>query len=128
MIMQNDEFLNKAKRNDIILIVLTIFFAGLIFVFGMIFKTPGDEAVVFLDGQEYARMPLNRDCTLDIDGRCVLNISGGEAEIESAACPNQICVMHRPISKTGEAIVCAPGGVAVKIDGKDGESGPDFIQ
>ena len=59
-------------------------------------------------------LPLNKDKTVDLKGN-ILVIKDGKAFIESADCKNQICVNHKPISKTGETIVCLPHKVLVEI-------------
>lgn len=48
-------------------------------------------------------------------GKCILVISDGKADMESADCPNQICVHHGAISHTGETIVCLPNRVVIEI-------------
>lgn len=48
-------------------------------------------------------------------GKCILIISDGKADMESADCPNQICVHHGAISHTGETIVCLPNRVVIEI-------------
>jgi hypothetical protein len=48
-------------------------------------------------------------------GKCILVISDGKADMESADCPNQICVHHSAISHTGETIVCLPNRVVIEI-------------
>ena len=49
-------------------------------------------------------------------GKCYLVIEGGEAYMESADCPNQICVRHSPVSHKGEVIVCLPNRIIIEID------------
>ena len=48
-------------------------------------------------------------------GKCILVISDGKADMESADCPNQICVHHGAISHTGETIVCLPNRVVIEV-------------
>ena len=48
-------------------------------------------------------------------GKCFLVISDGKADMESADCPNQICVHHSAISHTGETIVCLPNRVVIEV-------------
>lgn len=48
-------------------------------------------------------------------GKCILVISDGKADMESADCPNQICVHHSAISHTGETIVCLPNRVVIEV-------------
>ena len=48
-------------------------------------------------------------------GECILIIKDGEAYMQEADCPNQICVHHSPISHKGETIVCRPNRVIIEI-------------
>lgn len=48
-------------------------------------------------------------------GECVLIIKEGEAYMQEADCPNQICVHHSPVSHKGETIVCLPNRVIIEI-------------
>ena len=48
-------------------------------------------------------------------GKCILVIFDGKADMESADCPNQICVHHSAISHTGETIVCLPNRVVIEV-------------
>ena len=48
-------------------------------------------------------------------GECILIIKDGEAYMQEADCPNQICVHHSPVSNKGETIVCLPNRVIIEI-------------
>ena len=48
-------------------------------------------------------------------GECILIIKDGEAYMQEADCPNQICVHHSPVSHKGETIVCLPNRVIIEI-------------
>ncbi len=48
-------------------------------------------------------------------GEGILIIKDGEAYMQEADCPNQICVHHSPVSHKGETIVCLPNRVIIEI-------------
>ena len=48
-------------------------------------------------------------------GECILVIKDGEAYMQEADCPNQICVHHSSVSHKGETIVCLPNRVIIEI-------------
>lgn len=48
-------------------------------------------------------------------GTCVMVIDGAKVYMESADCPNQICVHHSSISHKGETIICLPNRVVIEI-------------
>lgn len=108
---------------DALLIFGVLLAAGLIFIFGRLSEKVGTQVEVRVRGELYALLPLSENTELDVDGLCMLKIENGEAYIKSAVCRNQICVGHQPINRSGEAIVCLPSGVTVKITGGDS---PDF--
>ena len=56
-----------------------------------------------------------------------LVIRDGKAFMETATCPDGICVSHRPISRVGESIVCLPHRVIVKVIGEGGGEEPDIV-
>lgn len=43
-------------------------------------------------------------------------IQNGQVYMESATCPDQVCVKHKSISKNGEMIICLPNKVFVEIE------------
>lgn len=125
---------NKKKiRNDFILaaVILVIAVAGLLI--ANLTKTQGDFAVVKIDGVEKYRYPLSENVTLDIvtgDNEESINtlvIENGEAVMTEADCPDGICVAHRPISNTGESIVCLPHKIIVEIQSDEKDEGLDAI-
>ena len=132
--MKNNTNNNKKKiRNDFILaaVILVIAVAGLLI--ANLTKTQGDFAVVKIDGVEKHRYPLSENVTLDIvtgDNEESINtlvIENGEAVMTDADCPDGICVAHRPISNTGESIVCLPHKIIVEIQSDEKENELDAI-
>ena len=107
------------KKNDILLLCATIAIAAALFaLFSALYLGHGDEVLVRVNGKEYARLPLNKDTELLIEGdggTNLLVIKDGKAYISEASCPDLICV------KTGcadelKSIVCAPNKVSVSIE------------
>ena len=107
------------RKNDIILISVVII-CGIILlsVLAVIFLGKGETVVVKIDGEEYARLPLNTDTELLIKselGENLLVIENGEAYIKSATCPKQICVAHGKATEL-DPIVCKHNRVSVIIE------------
>ncbi|MBQ9113212.1 MAG: NusG domain II-containing protein [Clostridia bacterium] len=107
------------KKNDIILLLCVLLLCSVIFVvvfFAM--GNSGDTAVVTVDGEEYARLPLEEDTELLISterGTNLLVIEDGKAFIKEASCPDKVCV------RTGAAteirtVVCLPNRVTVTVE------------
>lgn len=119
-------------RNDIILIlcILLVAAVGVFYLYGL--RPAGDMVRVSVDGSEYGTYPLSADITEDIvtgkNGEYVnrLVIKDGKAFMESANCPDGICVEHSHIFRDGESIVCLPHRVVVTVV-TDSDTSPDVV-
>lgn len=86
-------------------------------------SSPGAVAVVTLDGEEVARLPLDTDCQADIQsvyGAHRVVVQDGTVSVTEAPCPDLICVHHVPVSRVGETIICLPCKLVVTV--MDGNS------
>lgn len=52
----------------------------------------------------------------------------GEISMSAAACPDQICVNHGPISDGVEPIVCLPNKVTIQIEKADSDDADSFAR
>lgn len=71
-------------------------------------------------GQPVERCPLEENRELLVEGVSGTNrvvIRDGRVTVSEADCPDEICVRHRPISRSGQSIVCLPHGVCVTVVG-----------
>ena len=123
----------RKLRNDILFIcalLCVVICLGLGFYF---LRPGGDEVVVKVDGKVFGIYPLDQDAEIDIrtgeDGEQLnrLVIKDGKAFVIEASCPDGICAAHKPISRQGESIVCLPNKVAITVQTRDPESGPDVV-
>ncbi len=107
-----------ARRMDIFLIAGVLLAAAVLY---LLFR-PGETgawAVVTIDGQETARYPLSQDITVtlgDADYN-ILMISDHAASITDANCGDHTCVHTGAVRRDGEAIVCLPHRLIVRIEG-----------
>ncbi len=109
----------RSIKNDI-LILISILSVGLILL--LITRIPakpaGSVALITVEGREYARLPLDKDTVLTITvsgGTNTVKVADGRIYVESADCPDKICVGHKGISRCGETIVCLPHKVVIEI-------------
>lgn len=97
----------------------------------LLFRGEGGAVTVEVNKQVVGTYSLAEDRVVDIPGgdgefnRLV--IRDGKAFMETATCPDGICVSHRPISRVGESIVCLPHRVIVKVIGEGGGEEPDIV-
>lgn len=109
----------KLTKHDLILtgVLVVLALAGLL-AFKLFFGSPGATVCICIDGETFKEVPLNTDAEIEIpgkNGKCFLSISHGTADMVKADCPNQICVRHKPVSNSGESIICLPNRVSVGI-------------
>ncbi|MCD7822702.1 MAG: NusG domain II-containing protein [Oscillospiraceae bacterium] len=112
-------------RNDILLFAIIIAIALLSIFVGNCRKASGSTVLIALNGSTYAEIPLSKNVEIDVDGILTVIIEGGEVWVEDSTCPDGLCEGSGKISRSGESIVCLPGGVTVKITSSDPEY--DFI-
>lgn len=107
------------KKWDIIIICSILALAIILLgVFMLFFFESGQTVIVKIDGEEYARLPLSENTELLVKserGTNLLIIKDGEAWIESASCPKQICVNHGKLSELSP-IVCNHNHVTVTLE------------
>jgi len=51
----------------------------------------------------------------------IIDIDHDRVRVESAECPNQICVNSGWISQSGQMVICAPNKLVLLIKGKKGQ-------
>ena len=109
------------KRNDWILVAVIVLLAGIgLVAYHSFGKQDANMFVVTVKGQVYGTYSLKKDREIYINDTNVLVVKDGTADMITADCPDQICVEHRCISKSGETIVCLPNQVIVEIVGGKG--------
>lgn len=109
----------KNFRRDLLLIVGLLLAGGIALALMLLFKTPGDQVVVEVDGDVYGAYDLYKDTTVRIetedDGYNVLVIADGYACVTEASCPDKLCVHQHKISHSDESIICLPNKVVVSV-------------
>ena len=110
----------KKHKNDILLVLAVLILGGVFLVYTEFFRPEGGEVIVSVDGVEQRPLPLSENNFVvigDEENYNVLVISGGEAYIEEASCPDNICVKSGKVSLEGQTIVCLPNKVVISIEG-----------
>ena len=114
------------KKKDIIIYSIVLLLAGAAYIIPAFIRRGGPQAAyvrVSVDGRVTAEYPINEPLETIIEGysggSLKLIISDSRAYVESSSCPDKICVRHRPVSYTGECIICMPNRVVVEIISDD---------
>ena len=117
-------------KNDLIFIAAILAIVALAAVAMLLLRGEGSAVTVEVNKQIVGTYSLSEDRVVDIptEGGELnrLVIRDGKAFMETASCPDGICVSHRPISRAGESIVCLPHKVVVTVVGGEDEA-PDIV-
>lgn len=120
-------------RNDVLLIAALLLLSAVGIVYLFVFRPGGDTVKVTVDGELYGIYSLSEPRTEEIrggEGGGQINrliIRDGKAYMESATCPDGICVSHRPIFRNGESIICLPNRVVVTVITENTPDAPDIV-
>ena len=122
--------ITKKIRNDIILVAVILLTAAAGLLAVNFTKQEGSTVLVKIDGEVTKSYSINENRTVDIvtgDNNEFLNtlvIEDGKVYMSDADCPDKICKEHRPISYSGETIVCLPHRIVIEITAEN--SAPDL--
>lgn len=111
------------KKADIFLMLFALVAAAGIWLFYSAGAEQGLTAVVTVDGEQKAELPLEdgeNSVTIETDtGYNIITAKDGRVFMTEADCRDQICVEHKKISRVGETIVCLPHKLVVEIVGEE---------
>ncbi len=114
------------RRADILLVFACLLLAAVFFL--QSFLSPSDGmAVIEQNGIEvgrYALSQIQKEEILQLPGEIDVQIllEPGAASFLSSDCPDQICVRTGKLTKPGEAAVCLPARVSLRIVSSQGET------
>lgn len=108
----------QLTKRDIILSVTIMLVAILLYILSLV-QGVGSRVVVTVDGNYFGSYLLSENRKVQINQTNQLEIKDNVVRMIQAKCPDQICVNHMPIKKTGESIICLPNRVIVTIEGEE---------
>ena len=123
---------HRRARNDFLLIAAIALAAAVGALYLFVFRPAGNTVTVTIDGTVYKTFSLSQTVDEWIpsgekgEHYNRLVIRDGKAVMESASCPDGICVSHAPIYRDGESIVCLPNRVVVTITTSHSDA-PDVV-
>ncbi|MDY3618522.1 NusG domain II-containing protein [Agathobaculum sp.] len=119
---------SKLKWGDLVIIAAVLVTAGTLAVI-LSLQTAGDRlyAEVWQDGVQIERVELTdkTNQTIDLGGHNLIVLSGKTARMVQADCRDQVCVRTGTLTRAGQAAVCLPHKVVLKLVG--GKSEVDAI-
>lgn len=113
------ELLRKYKKEVIFIAALLV--SGIVFLIGvLLFAGEGEKVVVTVSGKEVASFSLHEDRTYLIEGKDggtnLLVIQDGKAHMETASCPDGLCINMGKIHASGQSIICLPNEVVISVE------------
>jgi hypothetical protein len=117
------------KKRDLILILFLLAAAAISYGLLQMTSKAGNEVTITVDKEVVVTASLDKDQDIEVplaDGVNLIQIKDGSVTMTEADCPDQICVKHKAISKSGETIVCLPHKVIVEIKSAE-ESDVDIM-
>ena len=124
----NSQVRLRFQKGDMLAVALVVLLAV---VTVLCFLPKGENtacvAEVYRDGELVKTLELEKDQTLDIDGKYhnTVTVSGGKVAITASDCPGEDCVHSGAIQASGRSIVCLPNGVEVRVVGASADV--DFV-
>ena len=109
-------------KNLLYIFIAILFLATLVQLFIMALRPPGATATIYQDTTPLKVVYLDRvdaPFSFTVTGPAgeenVVRIRPGEIFMESATCPDQICVRQGPITDGSFPIVCMPHRILIQI-------------
>ncbi|MCQ5129039.1 NusG domain II-containing protein [Butyricicoccus faecihominis] len=115
---------SKMRWGDFVIIAAVLLAAAALAVF-LAMQAAGDRlyAEIWKDGELTQRVALTPDTreTIDLDGHNTIVLDGLTARMAGADCRDQVCVRTGTLSRAGQAAVCLPNRVVLKLVGEKNE-------
>lgn len=113
---------NNKRKRDLLLITALLIIATLLYAGSrIIFSDPPLHVEISVDGNVVKTLQLNRDAEFTVDGyhggTNHVVIKDGKVRVTKASCPDKLCIKQGAIHRTGDAIVCLPNRVIIRITG-----------
>ena len=103
---------------DIVLLVAVILLCTVVTVLLVASREDGLEVEIVSDGEVLKTMELKKDAKYEVvtdRGTNLVVIEDGQVVVMEADCPDKVCVNHKPVSMTGETIICLPHKLVIEI-------------
>ncbi len=121
----------KHLRGDLVLLGGVLFVGIFLGLFLLLAGKAGGQVEIRVAGEVVKTLPLDKDCTYLIDGAAGgtnrLVIQDGQAWLEEASCPDELCIHMGKIRQTGQSIICLPNQVVIEVIGNGDSAGVDLV-
>lgn len=112
------------KKDLIFFAILLVVGIGLFVFYQTRSLEQGQRIIIARDGEKYGEYSLEKYQSISVKDKDdkvtnVVVIEDGVVHMESASCPDHLCMLQKSISKDKETIVCLPNKVTVTVVGAD---------
>ncbi len=120
------------KKGDVAIILVVFMIANIFGYMVSVNKEKTAKTVIIVkDGEIIHKYKINDtyEKTIKLDfsqEHNVVEIKNGKVTMTESSCHDKICVKTKPISKSGEMIVCLPHKLYVKIEGEESNKNNDI--
>ncbi|WP_050697472.1 NusG domain II-containing protein [Anaeromassilibacillus senegalensis] len=124
------ETVRTFQKQDLLLIVFAVLLAAAAFSWFQLQPSRGLVAVVEQEGNVLYRIDLDQQAQteiLDLGGpyHVTLAVEPGAVAFQHSGCPDQTCVRVGKLTRAGQAAVCLPARISVRLEAADGEQAFD---
>ena len=121
----------KPRKGDLLAVILVIALAVGLSVF-LVLRVRGlshTHVEIYQNGTLVRELSLDTDQTFDLSGDYVntVTVEDGKIAITSSTCPGSDCVHSGWAHRAGQAIICLPNRVEVRLTGTTGSGDVDAI-
>jgi len=109
-------------RGDRIVVAVVALLATLAWPATMLLAAGRGDVAVVTGPAGRSELSLSPARTVEVEGlhgTVTLQVSGGAVRVAEVSCPDRLCVAQGRASAAGDALVCVPNGVSVRIGGDD---------
>lgn len=111
-------FLCTNMRKNINFIILIILFFIVSWIVTSLLKEEGDTVLIYHNSELYDSFPISENRVINVNGTNTIVIKDGYAYMESATCPDKLCVHTGKIKDNSRDIICLPNKVRVTLTKK----------
>lgn len=119
------------RKKDMILIAVIIVIAAVsALLVKFVQQDTGAAIQITIDGKIYGEYNLSENQSISIDevlGHNKLVIANSSAYMDEADCPDRYCMDYKPITNSGETIICLPHKLVVEVVGQRSAQQPDVV-
>lgn len=117
-------------KADLFLLAAALGAAFLFFLYLLLAGREGSTVRVVCGGRllgEYS-LQVDREIPLELEnGTNLLLIRDGRVWMETADCPDGLCIRQGAVSRVGESIICLPHELVVTVEGEDSGDSLDGV-